>query len=549
MRCFLVGLLLAATLPLLTQQAHSPLSVSQVHLSISGIQDPSDSITVTWATDVYAESYVQYSRTNDFTTPSQVQGITYTYPASSRYYHVVQLSGLTPSTTYYYRTGDPALGFGPVYSFTTAPVRGSQDRLTITVYGDQGTQSDSATVASMADAESPQVSLLVGDTSYCSDQQCEDYWFDINEPLASGSLFMVAAGNHEYFDPDNMVTYLNRFNLPGADAPSANVSDIHSERWYSFDWGSTHLVSIDLGDWEGASLDQSNVQWLTADLEAARNSPLTRWIIVFHHFAFYTSSTTHGIDDYHRSTLEPLYLQYGVDLVLNGHEHNYERTHPVANDVPSSTDPSSYGNPGAPIYIVEGRGGEGLYSTGNSFPWSAARFDQANGYTRIDIEGDVLTSTAFRIDTGQAIDSFSLIKGPFPVAQFEVSPESFAVGETLTFDASSSYHTNGTIAAYDWDFGDGTSATGKIVQHKYETVGTYTARLILTDTAGRRSSTTKLLNLAPRTQPWFPLVIPQEALMIGLGFAMGLPLSLIMFRMYRRLSRRSDFRLEKTVSR
>jgi PKD repeat protein len=71
-----------------------------------------------------------------------------------------------------------------------------------------------------------------------------------------------------------------------------------------------------------------------------------------------------------------------------------------------------------------------------------------------------------------------------PVASFTWTPSIPKVGETVTFDASTSTSNGVTIVSYEWDFGDGEHATGKIVTHTYTTAGTYTITLNVTDSLG-----------------------------------------------------------------
>ncbi|MEM3566813.1 MAG: PKD domain-containing protein [Candidatus Bathyarchaeia archaeon] len=78
-----------------------------------------------------------------------------------------------------------------------------------------------------------------------------------------------------------------------------------------------------------------------------------------------------------------------------------------------------------------------------------------------------------------------------PVAYFEYTPKSPAINELITFNASKSYDPDGTIVKYEWNFGDGGTATGKVVTHKYTAAGTYTVSLRVTDNDGLTDTETK----------------------------------------------------------
>ena len=100
----------------------------------------------------------------------------------------------------------------------------------------------------------------------------------------------------------------------------------------------------------------------------------------------------------------------------------------------------------------------------------------------------------------------------YPVASFTHSPDRPLVNETATFNASSSSADGGTIVSYEWDFGDGSNATGEIVTHKYAAIGTYNITLTITDTENLTDTawtivTVRKLPFATFTHsPYLPLV-------------------------------------------
>lgn len=85
-----------------------------------------------------------------------------------------------------------------------------------------------------------------------------------------------------------------------------------------------------------------------------------------------------------------------------------------------------------------------------------------------------------------------LLSGCLPIPIYEVSPSTARAGTELTFDASGTIVSNipeDTVAVgWEWDFGDGSTATGETVTHTYEKAGTYTVKLTVTDSAGREAS-------------------------------------------------------------
>ena len=91
--------------------------------------------------------------------------------------------------------------------------------------------------------------------------------------------------------------------------------------------------------------------------------------------------------------------------------------------------------------------------------------------------------------------------GNAPVASFVYSPTSPAENETIYFNASGSSDQDGTIVAFAWNFGDGTSASGETVTHKYGSSGSFTVILQVTDDDGNTGSTTQTISIGANDKP------------------------------------------------
>ena len=101
------------------------------------------------------------------------------------------------------------------------------------------------------------------------------------------------------------------------------------------------------------------------------------------------------------------------------------------------------------------------------------------------------------------------------VAEFSVSPASVVDHQTALFDASAS---RGTIASYEWSFGDGERDTGRTVDHDYESPGTYVVRLTIVDPYGRTATKSQSLTVGPNTQqPTAVFVFSPAAPRVGQG--------------------------------
>jgi len=189
---------------------------------------------------------------------------------------------------------------------------------------------------------------------------------------------MTTPGNHEVgiIGALNLsIGYIERFMLPGKNALSSDFSNMY----YSWNYGNTHFVALDTENAiDTAEFTSQHVEWLKNDL-ASINRSVYPWIILFGHRPFYCSNSDEkqNLDmdcgtfaSYLRTQIEEVFNYYKVDVVFTAHKHNYERLWPLNQGVPVH----SYNNPGAPVYIVNGAGGnregtDSLHQTSNN--WSA----------------------------------------------------------------------------------------------------------------------------------------------------------------------------------
>ena len=153
--------------------------------------------------------------------------------------------------------------------------------------------------------------------------------------------YFTAIGNHELYHGD--AAYLNAFHLPtnnlptlGLKPPNLDYPFSGTEHFYSFDVGDVH-VSVLYNPWyahHNFSKDTNQLHWLTNDL-ATTSKP---WKLLLGHFPV-ASSASHGYSDYDGNalpdtidfgnTIYPIVAKYGVDLMLAGHSHSFEKFNPI----------------------------------------------------------------------------------------------------------------------------------------------------------------------------------------------------------------------------
>jgi uncharacterized protein (TIGR03437 family) len=316
-------------------------------------------------------------------------------------------AGLLPGTLYSYSVAVDGQvlvsGAGPL-QFQTAPqylaASPFQDRaarvdgFSFLAFGDSGAGSCQQQILARLMAAEPDISMVVhvGDLAYPDGtfEEFEDSYFGINAPLMARVPFFSTPGNHEY-NTSNAAPY-----LAGVATPECGVAGADRGRYYSFDWDNAHFVSVD-SNLLATSRAPAMLAWLNADLAATDR----HWRIVFLHHTPYPTGFHLGdpICAAVQQFVNPIVESHGVQLLLAGHEHGYERTYPLAGgQVATPPAPST-------TYVVTGGGGGALESVGSS--GQTAISVEAFNYLRIDVKGRALTITAIGLD-GAQVDRVTL---------------------------------------------------------------------------------------------------------------------------------------------
>jgi hypothetical protein len=248
---------------------------------------------------------------------------------------VAPLHPLTPATVYCYDVQSGG-AVSDRLGFRTAPAPGSGATVRFLAFGDSGGGgSDQMALRDQMATVPFDFIIHTGDIAYENGTRAEleqNFFKPYADYLKYFPVF-PASGNHEYSSED-AAPFREAFVLPENGAPGG------TERWYSFNWGDVHFVALDT---ERSGPVQA--AWLDADL-TANTLP---WTIVYWHKPPF-SSGEHGNDGGAQTYFVPLMEKHHVPLVLNGHDHDYERTKPQ-NGV---------------VYVVTGGGGRGVRPVGAS---------------------------------------------------------------------------------------------------------------------------------------------------------------------------------------
>ena len=244
----------------------------------------------------------------------------------------------------------------------------------------------------------PELVLALGDFSYTKSAKC---WLDEIQPI--NDITRITIGNHDSEEEESSALekeYLSHFNL--------------ARPFYGFDYQNVHflMLSTQLKAVKG----NERYNFAESDLKQATSNPNTDWIIVAFHKPLYTSPSTHPAEIDFRNVYHPLFDQYNVDLVLQAHNHNYQRSYPLSynqnGDQPSITDinKSTYNDPKGEIFVIAGTGGKSIYDIKSKSSFTSSQFEDY-GILEVAISGaSQLTGTFYSDNGNKILDSFTIVK-------------------------------------------------------------------------------------------------------------------------------------------
>ena len=248
--------------------------------------------------------------------------------------------------------------------------------LPFAVIGDNGTgdapQYDVGRQMAIARERMPyDLVIMLGDNMY-GRQQPKDVVDKFERPyktlLDAGVTFFAALGNHDL--PDNR--FYAGFNMGG-------------ERYYTFARGNVRFVVLDTN-----VLDPPQIEWARRTLGSAREP----WKIAVFHHPLYSNGERHGSNVELRVILEPLLIAAGVDVVLSGHDHHYERFRPQKGIT----------------YFVAGSGGK-LRRGNQPSADTAVLYDAEQAFLLMQVHGDALAFQAIS-RSGRTVDTGVIHRRP-----------------------------------------------------------------------------------------------------------------------------------------
>jgi len=467
------------------------------------------SVLVRWRTDVATGSRILYG-TDPADLTSSVLDAT---PTTE---HSLSLTGLAPATRYYYAVGSPTAilaGGDASCSFQTAPPPGAAAPARIWVLGDSGTANASARAVRDAYTQfsagtSTNLWLMLGDNAYLdgTDLQYQSAVFDMYPEMLRQTVLWPTLGNHDGITADSATQtgpYYDIFTLPR----NAEAGGLPSgtEAYYSFDYANIHFICLESFETSRAP-GGAMMTWLQQDVLSTNQT----WIVAFWHHPPYSkglhdSDTEIELVEMRRNAL-PILEQAGVDLVLAGHSHDYERSFLIDGHYGSS----STFNDSMKVDGGDGRtGGDGAYGKPSAGPAPhegavyvvAGSSSQITGgplnhpamFLSLNILGSLILDVndrrldaRFLDSTGALRDYFTVLKGEAaPVADFDAAPVSGTEPLLVQFTDRSV----GDPTGWSWDFDDDGSADSpeRSPAYGYASPGLYTVRLTASNVAGSSS--------------------------------------------------------------
>ncbi len=257
--------------------------------------------------------------------------------------------------------------------------------------------------------KNPELVIALGDYSYTTLADC---WLNIINPI--DDKMKIAIGNHEhiiyaqtygnssYKSPYLLNQYMRHFGL--------------TKQYYSFNYQNVHFIAMSTEVPFHIGSEQYN--FIKSDLAAASTNSSINWIIVYFHNPMYSSPNRVIPNNISREIYHPLFDEYGVDLILQGHNHNYQRSYPLkynsvnsSNPVITTAEKSKYNDPIGAIFVIVGTGGQSLYHLDGRYSFIVMQDTLTYGFLNIDMVNDGLTmKAAFYANDGTLKDQFKIDK-------------------------------------------------------------------------------------------------------------------------------------------
>src|SRR5688572_16450643 len=245
----------------------------------------------------------------------------------------------------------------------------SSEPFNFAAVGDFGCSEKAKETSANIGSKEPELVLTLGDLSYNHTAGC---WFNVMSGLEH--KIMITLGYHDMNNKTMMDIYLRSFEM--------------NRPYHSFDYRKVHFLVMASEFPFHKGSEQYN--FVKRDLQEASESEDTNWIVISTYGPLYTSPSKHKAYASLRDLYHPLFDKYQVDLVLQAHNHNYQRSYPVIFNSDNSSEPvatdlsqTRYIEPSGSIFSIVGTGGKSSQPFYGEAPYMAT---QSNRFGFLNVE-------------------------------------------------------------------------------------------------------------------------------------------------------------------
>jgi len=307
--------------------------------------------------------------------------------------------------------------------------------------------------------------VLLGDNVYNTGTHAEwDYRLSSSTNSAATTwnknhIDYFAYGNHDVSSNNGqpaLDNYSNPVPVLGKTSPVAGPVDHNTEKNYSFDHGLVHFVVIDSNQYTSASEIDKIYDWAENDL--ASSTQPWKFLVLHHPIESVSFTSTGPGSTYFRKVFDRLKPK-GLDVVLQGHAHAYERSFPVTGYSGSAmtftdTDDNDYQKGAGVVLLTSGLGGKDTHggATTTNDGWAHVRTSSGTNpsadfsFTKVDVTAGQLTFTQVKASDDSVMDTFTITSG---MSNTNVQPASLVAGSsgnvTVSFRTSTSTTADGKI--------------------------------------------------------------------------------------------------------
>lgn len=342
-------------------------------------------------------------------------------------FYKAKIENLEPGTSYTYRIGDKSKDeWGEYFDFTTE-AEDTDSFSIIAVTDPQGRVPSEyeyykKTLETALD-DCPDAAFVINMGDFTDNANYDDWWkyfFDASVSKESLPL-MTAIGNHEnrgdgakyynirFFNPQNGLGLGDGYESTGNDERVFPIIKNLDNTVYSFDYGDTHFTVLNTGtDWNNdqmVPLLEMQKDWLENDLKSTDKE----WKVLMLHIGIYVQKVR---GNHTKEIFGDIIDRYGVDLVIEGHDHTYMRTYQMYNGEPVSDELSNYKKGEGTLYSIIGSAALKRYETKEEHPWTAvlsALPKEIPSYTVIEFSPEKMNFTT-KLTDGTVIDKFTISK-------------------------------------------------------------------------------------------------------------------------------------------